>query len=180
MKQTKLDDKLQLRVQQIAARQYPNEAPEIELPLIIALPAGIHPYNRASGYFDPEANAFVAYQKLGRRIRSTAESERLDSFIQHEMAHWYQHRVLRYVSTSSVNVHRHRTWKEACYVATKNLWPEYKLELWQFSPTTTKRVNGKPVTIPRPGAITDTELHHWPSSLPSFLKRIRNEQAQAA
>jgi hypothetical protein len=176
MRQAALNPDIQKQVCEIAARQYPDVAGKYELPLIIALPFGIHPYNRAGGYFDPEANAFVAYQKLGRRIlREGVAAAGLEGFIQHELAHWYQHNELKYARTSSVNVHRHRTWKEACYVATRNLWPEYKLELLQFSPETTVRRGGKPVKVQRPGSMTDPELHHWPHSLPALLERLAAE-----
>ena len=65
------------------------------------------------------------------------------------------------------NAYRKATWSESCYVATSNLYPNLKMERWQFSPYTSKRVNGKIKRITRDGALTNTELHHSPDSLVS-------------
>jgi hypothetical protein len=149
-----------------------------EVPLFIALPAGIHPYNRAEGYFDWAANAIVTYQERGRLLLRSPISpsviEFITDLIRHELCHWFQWRHLGYERTSTVNVHRHGTWSRACYVASTRLWPEAGLEEWQFRPFTTKRgKDGKPRRCVREGALTDVELHHWPSAMDRLLALIR-------
>jgi len=172
MKQTQLNPDLQAFVLKMIARQYPD-ATKLTAPMIIMLPTGIHPYNKAAGYFDAEANTIVGYQHYGREILERGvKAHGFDSFVQHELAHWYQFNVLGYAQTSTLNVHRHKTWKEACWTATKNLWPQYKLDLIQFSPETSVRIDGKPVKVQREGSLTDVELHHWPDSLPDAIKRL--------
>lgn len=169
MRQAALSFAMQSAVANLAWRQYPDLASTEEIPLIVTLPAGIHPYNKAAGYYADATNAIVLYQRAGR----AALNNRLDLMIvAHELAHWYQRRFLKEAGVSSVNIHRRKSWMEACYVATRNLWPELALEAWQFSPTKSVRRAGLGIgKIQREGALTDTELHAWPHSLSKFVGR---------
>jgi hypothetical protein len=176
MKQNTLDPMIQRLVAEEADRCFPDCT--AQRPLLIALPAGIHPYNRNIAYYDHEGNAVVLYQDLGRQALR-GDLAAIIPTIQHELAHWYQHHALAYTRTSTVNVHRHRTWSEACYRASVRLWPDADLEQWMFSPFTSKRVNGRPLRQQRLGALTDVELHHWPRSMPGFLAEAQGEKAHA-
>lgn len=162
MKQNTLNTELQQLVITQAAAMFPEGIVNHEIPLIIALPAGIHPYNKSSAYYDPAGNAIVLYQNLGRRAIA-GNLAAITPTVQHELCHWYQRQILGY--HQSTNVHRVKSWSEACYVATSNLWPVLGMTYEQFRPLTSKRVNGSVQTIQREGALTDTELHHWPDSL---------------
>src|SRR4029453_3646108 len=149
-----------------------------DIPFFVALPRGIHPYNRNSGYFDPAGNAIVVYQELGRlALRAFAKPEvvkHITDLVRHELCHWYQWRYLHYERTSTVNCHRHPTWSRACYVASTRLWPDAGLQEWMFRPFTTKRgKDGKPRRCAREGALTDVELHHWPDE----MKRLLNAKS---
>jgi hypothetical protein len=158
---------MQSTVADLAWRQYPDLASTEEIPLLITLPAGIHPYNKAGGYYANATNTIVLYQRHGR----AALKNDLDLMVvAHELAHWYQLRFLKEAGKSSVNFHRRKSWMEACYVATRNLWPELALEAWQFSPTKSVRSAGGGIgKIQRAGALTDTQLHAWPYSLTGFV-----------
>jgi hypothetical protein len=148
------------RLQELAREQADRMFPECEhaVPMVIALPAGIHPYNRGSGgYFDPAANTVVLYQDLGRLAMRKPESTL--TTIQHELVHWAQHHLLGYERASTVNVHRHRTWAEGCWLASTRLWPEAELERKEFN---TRRRGGP--------CLHDVQLHHWPHSMPAYLR----------
>lgn len=169
MKQTQLNPKFQRAVREQLKWMYPDQV-RLTAPLFIALPCGIHPYNRASGYYDHCGNAIVAYQLLGRE----ALAGDLDiDFIRHELAHWHQFRVQGYTQVSTVNAHRHSTWGTACYLASLRLWPKAGLERWMFSPRTSCRVDGSVKVIQKKGALSDRELHHWPRSMPGYLEKLR-------
>jgi len=66
-KPTRPQSLLPPRLQEIAREQADLMFPECDapVPMVLALPRGIHPYNRASGYFDPVANTIVLYQEEG-------------------------------------------------------------------------------------------------------------------
>lgn len=132
--------------------------------MVIALPAGIHPYNRAGGYFDHVANTIVLYQDLGRQALSEPGSA-IPTII-HELAHWYQHNALGYVQTSTENIHRHKTWSDVCWLASTRLYPDADLDRAEF--------NYRRKTGPHLG---DVELHHWPRSMPGYLKVSRSATA---
>lgn len=57
---------MQSAVANLAWRQYPDLASTEEIPLIVILPAGIHPYNKAAGYYADGTNAIVLYQRAAR------------------------------------------------------------------------------------------------------------------
>ena len=178
MAQASLNPELQKFVAEQAEVQYPGVA--LEAPMLIALPAGIHPYNRNPGYIDPVANIIVAYQDWGRDLLSKGiKAPFLKDFVTHELAHWYQYGVLGYSKKRSVNAHRDASWAEACFIATNNLWPELQLTRQHFSCWTSQRIEGKPVRTQRPGSLTDVELHHWPMSLPVAVKRLQAEKLAA-
>lgn len=178
MAQTSLNPELQAFVAEQLERQYPGA--ELETPMIIALPAGIGPYNRNPGYWDHHSNSIVAYQDWGRQLLAKGiHAACLKPFVTHELAHLYQYRILGYSKKSTVNAHRDKTWAEACFIATNNLWPELGLQRDVFSCWTSQRIEGKPVRSQRPGALTDTELHHWPWSLSDAVKRLQAEKLAA-
>ena len=156
----------QAAVVDLAVRQYPDLADREEIPLLIALPAGIGPYNKSGGYYVPSLNYIVMYQLLGRR----ALSNKIDlMLIVHELAHWYQRRSLGETGEGTTNSHRRKSWMDACFVATQNLWPELSMDRWQFDPYKSVRVAGIGVRKEqREGALTDVQLHHWPRSLAEF------------
>lgn len=166
VRQATLPVSLQAAVVDLALRQYPEFARVEEIPLIIALPAGIHPYNKSSGYYVNKSNTIVLYQQLGR----AALSDKLNLMtVAHELAHWYQLRFLGEKGEGTTNMHRRSSWMDACYEATCNLWPELKLARWQFNPTKSIREKGFGIRkIQREGAMTDVQLHHWPRSLTEF------------
>jgi len=171
-KQTALDETLQALVREQAITLYPDLVKRADVPLCVALPAGIHPYNRNSGYFDSEGNAIVLYQDLGR----VALAGRLDEIaptIQHELAHWYQFRALgEKHAGSSTNVHRKKTWSRACEIASARLWAGVVFPPSFFSPFKSQRnEDGNVRKVQRPDALTDVELHHWPRSMPDAMAR---------
>lgn len=168
MKQTKLNPYDQRVVCEQLLRMYPD-CERRTAPLLIALPCGIHPYNRAGGYYDPDGCAIVFYQDLGRS--ALAGDLDIDT-VRHELAHWHQCVVQGYKKTSTVNPHRHRTWAEACYLASVNLWPQVQIERSMFSPLVSARVGERVVKIARQGALSDVELHHWPHSMATLLSKI--------
>jgi hypothetical protein len=98
--------------------------------MLIALPAGIHPYNRAGGYFDHIAHTIVLYQMLGRD--ALREPDTALPTIIHELAHWYQSNHLGYRRTSTVNTHRHRAWSDACWIASTRIYPDAGLGSAEF------------------------------------------------
>jgi hypothetical protein len=69
-------------------------------------------------------------------------------------------------------VHRRRTWSQACEAASARLWPGVEFPRRFFYPYTSKRVNGKPTRMQRERTLLDTELHHWPDSVPEALQRL--------
>ena len=167
MKQNTLNPDYQRVVIDQAKLLYPD-VKHIEVPLLIALPAGIHPYNRSSAYFDNMANAIVLYQDLGKLVINSGEiPNRMINTVRHELAHWYQFRFLGENGTGKTNVHRKASWMQACYVATESLAPGLMTRV-QFNPTKSKRVEGKVVKVQRAGALTDVELHRWPNSIPAL------------
>lgn len=164
--QTTLNPELQRFVVATLARQYPAHVGAAPAPMLVALPAGIHPYNRNGGYFDAASNTIVAYQDIGSAIlRDGTGYAGLEPFVQHELAHWFQFKVLGEKAKGSTNVHRLASWSEACFVATGNLWPELAMTRDQFSPTISVRTEEGVRKVPRDGALTDVQLHHWPRSL---------------
>ena len=164
--QTTLDPALQQYVVDALARQYPDHVDAHPAPMLVALPAGIHPYDRNPGYYDTSGNAIVAYQDWGRSIRRHGvDSPILKDFVQHELAHWFQHHILGESGGSTVNIHRRTSWSESCFVATSNLWPELGMTRIQFTPTMSIRTDAGVRKVPREGALTDVRLHHWPWSL---------------
>jgi hypothetical protein len=168
--QRELSPRLQGIVREEAARLFPEAAQHV-LPGIVALPAGIHPYNRNSAYFDPVAQMIVLYQHVGRlalRAEVAPIPEPVRRTVQHELAHWFQHVTLGYTGDGR-RCHRHRTWGEACFRASLRLWPDAGLMRKHFAPFTSTRVDGKVQKVPRAGALSDVALHHWPDSMPDFL-----------
>lgn len=165
-KQATLPFSHQAAVVDLATRQYPDAVDSEEIPLLIALPAGISPYNKSGGYYVPRLNYIVMYQRLGRR----ALGNKIDlMLIAHELAHWYQCRSLDEKGEGKTNSHRRKSWMDACFVATQNLWPELNMERWQFDPYKSVRVPGTGVRKEqREGALTDIQLHAWPRSLSEF------------
>ena len=164
--QTTLNPDLQRFVVDTLVRQYPAHVGAAPAPMLIALPAGIHPHNRNGGYFDAASNAIVAYQDIGSAIlRDGTACPGLAHFVQHELGHWYQFQVLGEKAKGSTNVHRLASWSEACFVATGNLWPDRVMTRDQFSPTVSVRTKSGVRKVPRDGALTDVQLHHWPWSL---------------
>lgn len=165
-KQATLQFYLQAAVVDLALRQYPDTAESEEIPLLIALPAGIGPYNKSGGYYVPKLNYIVMYQHSGR----PALVNKIDyMLIAHELAHWYQYRSLGETGEGPTNIHRRKSWMDACFLATQNLWPELNMERWQFDPKKSVRVQGKGVRKEqREGALTDSQLHSWPYSLSEF------------
>ncbi len=140
MQQATLDKEHQALVREIAAAQYLDDARRHELPMLLILKAGIHPYNRASGYYHPDNNLILGYQCYGE----CDDEASIRAFIQHEVAHWHQWHVQGYRDTgSSMNVHRTKSWQEACFIATCNLWPELGLTRDAFRPGISKRIDGK-------------------------------------
>ncbi len=169
--QTTLNPELQAFVADMAARQYPGF--KAVVPMLIVLPTGIHPFNTNAGYYDHAANCVVAYQEIGGDIiRNGARSVHLPRLVQHELAHWYQYNALGY-EPSSVNVHRHKTWGEACFVGTKNLWPTLGVTRTMFSPYTSVRIDGQPRRVHRAGALSDVELHHWPANIEKLIPKLK-------
>ncbi|QVL50775.1 MAG: hypothetical protein KFB96_10435 [Thiocapsa sp.] len=171
MKQAALIETLQAVALAEWTAMYPGVEIE-ELPLVIPLPAGIHPYNRAGGYYDPEGQAIVLYQDLGRAAIKHGPTDGVRATIRHELAHVYQHHALAYRPTSTLNVHRHRTWEQACFDASMSLWPGIAWTRDMFRPTQSRRVDGKVRRVQRPGALTDPELHGWPLSIPGAIERL--------
>lgn len=171
MKQATLIPHLQTATAELAAREFPDWAGTDEIPLLIALPAGIHPYNRAGGYYDHLHNAIVLYQHFGH----DALYGTLDLLVvAHELAHWYQVRCLKDTEPRATNPHRRKSWMESCFIGTSNLWPELELTLQDFMPTKSVRdESGKVRKVLRTGAMTDVQLHHWPYSLSEYTgKRV--------
>ena len=164
MKQKTLDEGLQNLAVELAILAYPAIADQIEVPLVVALPTGIHPYNKLGGYYDDSVNAIVLYQRIGRLAIDGKYTE-IKNIIQHELAHWYQFKHLGEKGNTTTNIHRKASWSQACFVATQNLFPNLKLQRWQFSPYTSERLNGKVRRISKDGALSDVQLHHWPDSL---------------
>ena len=174
--QAVLNPFLQDKGWEIANRLFPDLVDAIEVPFVVALPSGIHPYNRNGGYFDQGAKAIVLYQAYGRLAISAANKGILplaiEQVIIHELAHWYQINVLGYKKTSTVNVHKHPTWTQACFDITERLFPG-KYELDYFKPVISKRVDGSVVKVQREGSMDWKELHHFPrEKLPQFQKSI--------
>lgn len=170
MKQSQLITELQ----RAAMDEWRRMFPDVELhpvPLVIGLPAGIHPYSRACAYYDPEGNAIVLYQHLGREAIQDGATDQVISTIRHELIHVHQYHVQGYRKTSTVNVHRHATWQTGCYLASRQLWRDFPWQKEMFTPLLSKRIDGKPVKVQRMGALTDVELHHWPRSIPEFMTR---------
>lgn len=159
----------QAAVVDLAMRQYPDLAEREEIPLLIALPTGIGPYNKSGGYYVLSLNYIVMYQDFGRRALSNDIDLLL---IAHELAHWYQHRCLGETAAGTTNLHRKKSWMDACFVATQNLWPELNMERWQFNPYKSVRAPGVGVRKEgRKGALSDVQLHDWPRSLSKFAGR---------
>ena len=167
---------LQDKCWEIAKRIFPELVDKLEVPLVVALPSGIHPYNRNGGYLDPRANAIVLYQAYGRMAITGAKKELLplgvEQVIIHELGHWYQLNVLGYKKTSTVNVHKHLTWSKSCFEITNRLFPE-KYELDFFKPVISARDGKYVVKVQREGALTWKELHHFPNEkIPEFKSSI--------
>jgi hypothetical protein len=154
---------------QLTDSQYPGFTDELEVPMIVLLPSGIHPYNRVEGYFVPGDNLIVMYQSASSFIRK-GQVTRFLADCAHELAHWYQHKVLGEKSTGKTNPHRKKSWQTACLHATQNLWPDAdpaELTADFFSPYKSARVKGddgvsRITKVQRDGALSDTQLHHWP------------------
>lgn len=158
-KQTLVSDALQALSREQAALLFPGCT--ADAPGVIALPSGIHPFNRAAGYYEPVSNWIVFYQELGRLALSQPEHPAVLRVVQHELCHWAQFNLLESDGFSS-NCHRLSSWSEACWQASTKLWPDAALERAEFN----YRRRADP-------HLSDTELHHWPHSMPAYLKRSR-------
>ena len=174
--QTGLNPYLQDRCWDIAKRIFPDHIKKIAVPLVIALPAGIHPYNKAGGYIDGGANAMVIYQHLGREALREAKNGNLplsvEHFLIHEFSHWYQRNVLKASFPPSVNAHVHISWSQSCFEITNRLFPnQYDLNF--FKPLISKRFGKKVQKVQREGAMDLQQLHHFPRMmLPQFENSI--------
>jgi len=135
-------------VREIAQRAYPSAVYEHEVPWIVVLDTGIHPYNRAGGWYSHSENLILLYQP-DKSLRWTPEAVVRDRtmVIIHELAHWRQWH-LHDGPVNSETAHRVRSWKMACMEASRSLWGEH-FDLRDFSVASNENRR---------------RVHHWPRS----------------
>ena len=161
IEQSTLPPEDQQMVLDLIQRQYPEDCLKAPAPFWVKLAAGIHPYHRANGYYCPTRNMILTYQHM-----AGADEDDVGMTLIHELGHWHQAKIQGVdFSTGGQNVHRAASWSRACWLATSNLWPELGMTYEQFRPYSSQRVEGRVVQTPREGALTDTQLHHWPRCL---------------
>lgn len=180
MPQSQLNQYLNQYLNDLTVRVFPDESQMVDVPFLVALPSGIHPYNKVSAYYDLTANAVVLYQQRGCDAlhmalqKKPSVSLEVHNTLIHELAHWYQFNFL--LDGNPIpegKVHSHHTWSEACHLITSRLIKKSPYDLNHFKPLISKREGKNIVKAKRENALTLVELHAFPRSIQEFTQKKR-------
>lgn len=178
IKQAGLDPFLQNHIRDLTQLFFPEDAKNFEVPMVFTLPAGIHPYNKVAGYYCAPNNSIVVYQQFSRNMfpegQSAFLSKDIELLLVHELAHWHQRKVQQAICSSST-AHSHTSWSKACHHMTQVLFGD-KYDWDFFRPLISERNDENKVRKKqRPGALTPTELRHFPRCIPGFAGSLQTK-----